>query len=212
MANWAALKAAVSEVIKTNGNEEITGALLQSILNSIISNLGENYQFIGIATPSTTPGTPDANVFYLAETAGTYANFGGITISNGEVAMLKYNGGWSKEVTGYALNGGTTKTLKEIEDIAISADEKADGKVSSQLIQETVEENTWYVTDGSGKEIAKIDAAGLHIIDVNIYNGLNISHTLNTAFLTNLINSISLNRMIISSIRKSLRNPETLSN
>ena len=66
MANWSDLKAAVAKVIKTNGNQEITGAVLQKALNNIISNVGENASFAGVATLSTNPGAPDGNVFYIA--------------------------------------------------------------------------------------------------------------------------------------------------
>jgi hypothetical protein len=102
MANYAALKAAIQQVIKTNGSNEITGALLQQSLLSMINSLGVGYQFVGIATPSTNPGTPDQNVFYIASTAGTYANFGGLVLADGEIAILKYNGAWSKDSTGAA--------------------------------------------------------------------------------------------------------------
>lgn len=103
MANWSTLKAAVAKVIKTNGNKEITGAVLQNVLNNIISNLGANATFAGIATPSTNPGTPDGPVFYLATQNGTYSNFGGAIVEN-EAAILLYNGStWVKKATGIAL-------------------------------------------------------------------------------------------------------------
>lgn len=79
MANWTALKAAIADVIKTNGNQEITGVVLQNTLNNIISNIGKNAQFVGVANLNTNPGTPDGNVFYLASEVGVYSNFGGIT-------------------------------------------------------------------------------------------------------------------------------------
>lgn len=94
MANYATLKAAIQQVVKTNGNNEITGALLQQSLLAMISSLGGYYQFVGIATISTDPGTPDQNVFYLAG-SGTYVNFGNSTIPNGHIGALKYNGSWS---------------------------------------------------------------------------------------------------------------------
>lgn len=75
MANWTALKAAIADVIKTNGNQEITGRLLQNVLNSIVSSVGENSSFAGIATPNTNPGVPDGNAFYLAYEKGVYSNF-----------------------------------------------------------------------------------------------------------------------------------------
>lgn len=102
MANYSVLKSAIEAVIKTNGNNEITGALLQQTLISMINILGAGFQFVDVATPSTNPGTPDYNVFYVAATAGIYANFGNIVVSNGEVAFLTYNGQWTKKTTGIA--------------------------------------------------------------------------------------------------------------
>lgn len=100
MANYATLKAAIAVAIKENGNKEITGNLLQQQLLAIVNSLGVGYQYIGTATPATNPGTPDQNVFYLASTAGTYANFDGLVLADGEIAILKYNGTWSKDGTG----------------------------------------------------------------------------------------------------------------
>lgn len=97
MSNYASLKSAIQQVIKTNGNNEITGALLQQSLLSMINSLGFGYQFAGIATPTTNPGTPDQKVFYIASTPGTYSNFGGLALADGEIAILKYNGAWSKD-------------------------------------------------------------------------------------------------------------------
>lgn len=95
MANWSDLKASVAQVIKTNGNQEITGQILQNVLNSIINNVGENATYTGIATPSTNPGAPDGNVFYIATQAGTYSNFGGAELEAG-LSILLWNGSsWS---------------------------------------------------------------------------------------------------------------------
>lgn len=97
MANWTILKEAIASVIKTNGNQEITGQLLQNALNNIITNVGENATFAGIATPTTNPGTPDGPVFYIATTAGSYSNFGSLEVSKGETAILQWNNGtWTK--------------------------------------------------------------------------------------------------------------------
>ena len=104
MANYAVLKAAVEEVVKTNGNEEITGANLQSTLLSIINSLGTGYQFMGVATPSTSPGTQDYNVAYIGG-AGTYANFGtSVTVPVGSICVFKYNGNWTKELIDVCLD------------------------------------------------------------------------------------------------------------
>lgn len=82
MGNYEQLKQAVSDVIKTNGNQEITGAILQNTLLSIISTVGYNATFAGIATPETNPGTSDQNVYYIAGTNGVYSNFNAIELNN----------------------------------------------------------------------------------------------------------------------------------
>lgn len=96
MANYATLKAAIADTIKTNGANAITGALLQQQLLAIVNSLGANYQFAGVATPATNPGTPDQNVMYFAATPGTYPNFNNFKIDVGVVSFFTYNGSWSK--------------------------------------------------------------------------------------------------------------------
>ncbi len=73
---YETLKQAIANVIRTNGNQEITGALLQQILTSMVNTLGAKYQFAGVATLNTNPGVPDGPVFYLASTSGNYSYFG----------------------------------------------------------------------------------------------------------------------------------------
>ena len=104
MANYNNLKAGIDAVIKTNGRQEISGAALNAQLKNMITELGAGYQFIGVATP-TNPGTaqtPDYKCFYLATTPGTYTYLGGLVVADGEVALLKYDSSWTKEVTGIA--------------------------------------------------------------------------------------------------------------
>lgn len=110
MAKWSELKAAIANIIKTNGNQEITGQVLRNVLNNIISSVGENASFVDVATPTTNPGTPDGNVFYIAYTAGNYVNFqskaGNLTVNPGELAIL-YNEttNWGKSVIGMSSDG-----------------------------------------------------------------------------------------------------------
>lgn len=109
MANYAALKAALDAAIKTNQSNSITGDVLNSALDSMINALGAGYQYMGKATTSTNPGTPDFNVVYLAHnttgSTATYTNFGNLTLVPGEIALLKYNGSWSKD-TALTITGG----------------------------------------------------------------------------------------------------------
>lgn len=105
MAKWSTLKAAIANVIKTNGTQAITGSVLQNVLNNIVSSLGENYQFVGIATTLTNPGTPDGNVFYLAG-EGIYANFSNLVIDTGQLGILIWNGSWSKQTLEIGAGSG----------------------------------------------------------------------------------------------------------
>lgn len=115
MANYGTLKTAVQTVVKTNGNNEITGALLQQSLLAMINSLGADYQIKGIATQATEPGTPDQNVAYLAG-PGTYANFNNAVVPDGCVGVFKYNGSWTIETTEIAT--GLTEMNDEIQALA----------------------------------------------------------------------------------------------
>lgn len=104
MGNYKQLKQAISDVIKTNGNQEITGAIMQNALLSIISTVGSNAIFAGVATPDTNPGSPDQNVFYLASEPGIYSNFGGIELTDQVLIFTNKNGNWAKQDSGIATN------------------------------------------------------------------------------------------------------------
>ncbi len=110
MGNYTELKAAIAAVIKANGNNEITGAIMQNVLTTIVSTVGANRTFVGIANADTNPGLPDGNVFYIAYTAGNYVNFqskaGNLTVNPGELAIL-YNetANWGKSVIGMSSDG-----------------------------------------------------------------------------------------------------------
>lgn len=121
MGNYEQLKLAIANVVKTNGNQEITGAKMQNVLKTIVSTVGANRTFVGIANKNTNPGTPDGNVFYIAYTAGNYVNFqfgaGCLTVKPGELAIL-YNEGtnWGKFVIGMSSDGviALTNTTNQI--------------------------------------------------------------------------------------------------
>ena len=70
------LKNAIKQAIKQNGNQEITGNLLQSTLLNIVNTLGADYKFLGFAMPSTVPPTSEeGRLFYFASEVGEYPNF-----------------------------------------------------------------------------------------------------------------------------------------
>lgn len=103
MGNYEELKQAVSNVIKTNGNQDITGQIMQNALLTIISTIGDNATFAGIATPNTNPGTPDQNVFWIATKNGEYVNFDAQVIYNEPSLFVNENGSWVKKVWEYPI-------------------------------------------------------------------------------------------------------------
>lgn len=114
MANYETLKAAIQHVIKTNDNNEITGALLQQSLLAIINSLGEGYQFAGVATIDTEPETTDAKVFYIANGKGTYTNFGRIEVTEDDVVVLYWDSSWHKVSTGIASKEELTELERDL--------------------------------------------------------------------------------------------------
>lgn len=69
------IKESIKAVIKENGNYEITGNVLQTVLLSMVDTLGPENQFLGIATKSTVPVVVEGNSFYITTEVGTYTNF-----------------------------------------------------------------------------------------------------------------------------------------
>lgn len=134
--NYENLKDAIIAVIKQNGNEEITGNILQQVLVAMVNSLGSGYQFRGIATPGTNPGTPDQRVFYLASTPGTYSDFGFIV--SDEICVLVYDTAWHKQTiialdqeptedSGNLISSGAIYTaLQNLADVYMQLVEDAD--------------------------------------------------------------------------------------
>lgn len=134
MANYETLKAAIQSVVKTNGNNEITGALLQQSLLAMINSLGSGYQFVDVATTATKPGTPDQKVFYIANGKGTYTNFGGISITEDEVVILYYDTDWHKVSTGIASQAKLSELEKQvIYDVTVNNDGATFASLSALL-------------------------------------------------------------------------------
>ena len=99
MADFNALETLINAYIKKNGVQAITGNILNGVLRGMVSALGKGYTIIGVATPSTDPGTMTGPCAYYASQAGTYTNFGGLVVNDGDVAMLIYDEQtWHKDV------------------------------------------------------------------------------------------------------------------
>jgi len=87
------LKDAIEAIIKENGAQEITGEVLQGALLSVINQFGAGAIFKGFAVPSTNPGTPDQNVFYMAVQEGTYTNFSGYVLEGSKIVVFENSTG-----------------------------------------------------------------------------------------------------------------------
>ena len=141
MANYETLKTAIQNVVKTNGNNEITGALLQQSLISMVNSLGAYFQFMGLATPATNPGTPDQNVFYIGG-PGTYPNFNSTVVGDGNMAVFLYNGSWSVETTPIgdftAINERIDDLIAELSETAyVDITHNGDGVITGKAISPT---------------------------------------------------------------------------
>ena len=112
MSNYNSLKSTIDANIKQNGNQEITGPILNSVLNQMVNILGTGYQFAGVATIATNPGTPDAKVFYIANGKGTYEKFGGLEVTEDDVVVFYWDSSWHKVSTGIA----SQEKLTELDD------------------------------------------------------------------------------------------------
>ena len=107
------IKESIKAVIKENGNYEITGNVLLTVLLSMVDTLGPEYQFLGIATKSTVPVVVEGNSFYITTEVGTYTNFknsGNTTITVNQLGILTSTNGTAWNFTpifiGVSKGGG----------------------------------------------------------------------------------------------------------
>lgn len=150
------LKDAIKDVIKKNGEQEITGQIMQDTLLSIVSKLGGNKTFAGVARPTTVPDTTDANIFYIAGENGTYVNFGGAKVENEAAVFVQVSGGtWRAIYTGIQTSHGVNNQLQQEHEYF----ETEIDKVSADLTQFKQTEFTDVKEDvaGNATEIAKIN-------------------------------------------------------
>ena len=178
MSNYNSLKATIDANIKQNGNQEITGPILNSVLNQMVNILGTGYQFAGVATldPATDPGTPDAKVFYIANGKGTYTNFGSLEVTEDEMVVLYWDSAWHKVATGIA----SQEKLSELE----SETNTNLTKVRSDLVTienaiQDINGDNFYISDGKGNIIAKITNKGIESVDIAIAGGKKLSEVPN---------------------------------
>lgn len=93
---YSELTQLINQNIKTNGEQSITGELLNNVLRQMVNELGAYPTFAGFANPSTTPIAVDPKIFYIATEPGTYANFGNLVLPSGYIGIFRNStGNWS---------------------------------------------------------------------------------------------------------------------
>ena len=112
MATYSDLVTLINAYINENGVQAITGRILNGVLNEMVDQLGSGFPIMGSAVPTDNPGTPDSPRAWFASEPGTYTNFGGIVIEEGELALLIYDNGWNKADIG---QGGDPNAVQYIE-------------------------------------------------------------------------------------------------
>ena len=123
MSNYNSLKTTIDANIKQNGRQEITGPILNSVLNQMVTTLGAGYQFAGVATTATNPGSPDAKVFYIANGKGKYEKFGGLEVTEDEVVVLYWDSAWHKVATGIASQEKLSELESNIDNLVVEGTE-----------------------------------------------------------------------------------------
>lgn len=115
MSNYTNTKSVIADNIYTNTSNDISPNMVKTAINEVVDTLiAGGYLYAGIAHPNDAAVSPDANVFYIATEAGTYTNKGALQVADGEVAIFKYNGQWSKETTGAATAAQVTELGQEV--------------------------------------------------------------------------------------------------
>ena len=139
--NYDELKRNIADVVKPNGNQEITGQIMQDALFALIENLGEGWQFGGAVRPSDVPALgADVRAFYLAVEKGVYADFGGVEVT--ELSAIVYGDGWGVFPLGVAFGvdteaeiGALSERVKALEaDGSVTTSRIADGAVTTPKI------------------------------------------------------------------------------
>lgn len=179
MAAYDNLRAVIAANVYQNNNNEVTADMVKAAMEAMVASLGAEFQFGGVADPDDNPGTPDYKVAYLASTPGTYTNFGGKILAEGEVAILLWNGSaWSKKETDIA----TSSALAEL-----------DGEVVKDVkISDAISAIADYLVDKDGRILAYIQSNGEIVPILDNYKSREIR-----AELRNIVDSLSYVSSII---------------
>ena len=98
-------KASIAQTSGKSENFVMSQKAVSDKLNDLVTSLKAEFSYKGIAQPTTNPGVPDSNVFYIAG-EGSYPNFNNQVVEVGQIAVLKWDGSWHKETIEIGAGGG----------------------------------------------------------------------------------------------------------
>ena len=162
MGNYEDLKQAIAAVIKANGNEEITGDILQNVLLNLISTIGANSAFKGIASLTTNPGVDDANVYYLAAENGIYQYFNDYELEGNKIVVFSNKNGTYQATDLLNLHETRSYNVKGY----VIADDRAFKKVVRNVYVDTNNEPGNYKISYFMKNHVNYGKLGVQIADV----------------------------------------------
>ena len=97
-----------------------TSSALTALAGRVTALEGAGYQFAGVASPAASINLNGntSKIFFLAFAPGTYTNYGGLTLSDGEIGVLYFNGStWSgskaTDIMAKGIVGGYDETPTE---------------------------------------------------------------------------------------------------
>ena len=140
MAKYSNTKAKINEKIATNGAQAINGGILNDVLQTMVDSLGADYQYGGLVLPGSSFTAGEQPVVFLATTPGTYTNFGGLVVADGEVALLVWSGSaWSKQTPDIATRTEVSQLGQQvIYDVTANNDGATFASLSALLSSENL--------------------------------------------------------------------------
>lgn len=200
MGNYQNLKSSIAQVIRNNGNNEITGDILGNILALMVDYLGNGATFKGLAALNLNPGNPDSKVFYIATIAGTYRYFDNLQVTDEVAIFINDSGSWESLETGIPLSVDVFNRMyrtpvynKEISDACQYYKDLEnfiiDIKITGNILGTESDPHYWSPisvhTDIKTVILYETDADGNHLEDFNYISvslkGDNLSYVLNQA-------------------------------
>lgn len=185
-----------SAVTYDNTQSGLDAQNIQNAIDELVTSLKDEFSYKGIAKPTTNPGVPDSKVFYIAG-EGSYPNFGNQVVEIGQIAVLKWDGSWHKEVLEIGAGGGnmilewntdTATTRKQVvkkmrkAGIQISYKDPLNGWINEQYIGtsftdlEWVKDKNWErIVSQTKISISDSSEFNAFFSDFKIYGTLNVT-------------------------------------